>query len=91
MEDVKVYRFDVEAANQHFEAINSWYKTDADERRIITGDSHDDYVHSEAIDRPIGGSVPKHLLIATDEVIPGTGSINDIRKAYQAKHGAHAQ
>lgn len=63
-----VYRFDMDAAVAHFASLRGgWFHPSPAERRVITGEAHDDYVYTECLNRPIGGSVPRRLLIATDE------------------------
>lgn len=76
-----VYRFDMAKAPQHFRSINSWYDPSPAERRVIVSDTHDDYVRTDAINDNIGGSVPRWLLIATDE------DADEVLKQYEQQRG----
>ena len=69
-----VYKWtNIDAVNAHFENMHSWFRAEETDRRIITGPAHDDYVSSEQINDFVGGSVPRRLLIATDEDIDVVG------------------
>ena len=64
-----VYRLDMAAAMVYFANLRggSWYHPSPAERRIITGVTHDDYVGTIVINGNLAGSIPRRLLIETDE------------------------
>lgn len=63
-----VYRFDMEKASKHFRELQCCaYRPSPAERRVITGDAHDDYVRADAINDYVGGLVPRDILVETDE------------------------
>lgn len=74
-----VYRLDVPAANRHFEKIGSSYRASPTERRIIIEPTHDDYVDTVVINGNLAGSLPRRLLISTDD------DIDEVIAAYKAE------
>lgn len=72
-----VYRLDVEAAAAHFISINSWYHPSPTERRVIIEPAHDDYVRTVVINDNLAGSLPRRLLISTDE------DVDEVIAAYE--------
>lgn len=74
-----VYRLDVPAANRHFEKMGSWYRASPTERRVIVEPTHDDYVDTVVINGNLAGSLPRRLLISTDD------DIDEVIAAYKAE------